>query len=59
MCLHVQILGVFMAAVWLGGQRVHSFPFEPLQLGKVAAFNWETAGYNFLYGVRVTDSLFA
>lgn len=59
MCFHMQILGVFMAAVWLGGQRVHSFPFEPLQLSKVTAFNWETAGYNFLYRVRVTDSLFA
>ena len=54
-----QILRVFVAAVWLGIQHVHSVPFEPLQLGKITAFNWATAGYNFLYGVRVTDSLFA
>ena len=59
MCFHVQILRVFMAGVWLGIQHVHSFPFEPLQLGKITVFNWATAGYNFLYGVRVTDSLFA
>ena len=53
MCFHVQILRVFMAGVWLGIQHVHSFPFEPLQLGKITVFNWATAGYNFLYGVRV------
>ena len=58
MCFHVQILGMFMEAVWLGIQRVHSFPFKPLQLGKIAVFNWATAGNNFLYGVRVTDTLF-
>ena len=47
-----------MEAVWLGIQRVHSFPFKSLQLGKIAVFNWATAGNNFLYGVRVTDTLF-
>lgn len=38
-----------------------AFSFEPLELLAIAAFNWATAGDNFLYGVRdsVTDSRLA